>query len=870
MQQDNFFNNKVTKRVKDVIIYSKEEAARLGNDSIAPEHVLLGIFRDGEGPAMAAFKELNVDPRVIRQKIEDVIRKENNNPFLDEDIPMLKSTERLLFLMEIERRQFRTIEQSDTDILLLAILREDSNLASEVLISEGVTYDKMLAISHKMWDKDEQYAEEEEGGLDTIEPIDLNINDGVQDDEDDEDDDMESDADANSIMSKQSTASKQTAASSNSAMPYLEKYARNLSREAANGNVAEIVGRRREIERLSQILSRKKKNNAVLIGQPGVGKTSIVDGLALDIVNKRAPHILLDKVIYALDMGALVAGTKYRGQFEERLKAILSEVAGNKNVIVFIDEIHTMIGAGSAPGTLDAANMLKPALARGEFQCIGTTTIKEYRQYFEKDGALDRRFQRVLVDPTTEAETLEILNNSKAAYEEHHMVKYTDDAINACVKLTGRYIGDRMFPDKAIDAMDEAGAATHIVDVEIPSIVVEIETELKSLEDDKMNAVKKQNYELATELRDKIKALTVQLNAEKKKWTEEMKSNRRVVTEDDVMRVVATMTGIPITRIAKDESQRLVEMPNILKGKVIGQDDAVAKVVKAIRRNKIGLGDPNRPIGTFLFLGPTGVGKTYLAKMLAKEMFDGDESLIRIDMSEYMEKHAVSRLIGAPPGYVGHEDGGQLTEKVRTKPYSIVLLDEIEKAHADVYNILLQVMDEGCLTDSQGRKVDFKNTVIIMTSNVGSRQLKDFGRGIGFSMQTEVSKSVADDVVRKQLNKTFTPEFLNRIDEIVSFSPLEKDSITKIIELEINPIRERIGKLGMKLTITDDAMDYMVSKSYDPVYGARPLRRTLQTCVEDAVAEVILENGIDNKYEIIIEANEDKTSTKPSFKLIED
>ncbi len=856
-------NEQFSERLKDVIQYSKEEAEKLGNDYIGPEHLLLGVFRDGTGIVMRAFKELNTDIKEIRKRIELLIKKDDARPFSDRSIPLMKNTEEILSLVFLEAREFGQ-EEADTDCLVLAILRENSNIAAEVLKTFNIEYDKFkqtlieLNPQYGITPDPETDWQEETDVLD--EPLADFPNRQYDEDGDDEDDDIWKENNGSNgfnIFAKPKQASK-----GSKATPTLDKYCKDLTKMAAAGELDQCIGRDIEVERLAQILSRKKKNNAILIGQPGVGKTSIVEGLATRIANKTISRILFGKRLLSLDMTSVIAGTKYRGQFEERMKGILSELENHPEIIIFMDEIHTVVGAGSSTGTLDASNILKPALARGQMQCIGTTTIDEYRRYFEKDGALNRRFQKIVVEPTSAEDTRIILENIKGQFEKHHGVSYTKEAIDACVTLAGRYITDREFPDKAIDVMDETGARSHMLNISVSDEIVELEMKLKAANEAKITAAENKDYSKASKMRDLAKSIQETLNEKLEEHKAENEKNKQVLTDEDVRSVVALMTGIPASRLSKSEGARLVEMPKTLQGKVIGQDDAVQKVIRAIRRNRIGLGDPNRPIGTFLFLGPTGVGKTYLAKCLAKELFDSEEALIRIDMSEYMEKHTVSRLIGAPPGYVGHEEGGQLTEKVRHKPYSIVLLDEIEKAHQDIYNILLQVMDEGQLTDGLGKKIDFKNTIIIMTSNVGSRDIKDFGRGVGFSSSTEMSKEASEMLVKKALNKTFSPEFLNRIDDIISFSPLDRNAIGKIIDLEIKPLRKRIENLGYTLKISDSAMDFMADKSYDSAYGARPLRRTIQNNVEDVVAEILLANEEElGVGEILIDMNEDKSGT---------
>lgn len=802
-----------SQRIKDVITYSREEAERLGNNYIGPEHLLLGIFRDGDGPAIKALKTLKVDIKKIKLKLENQLRTETLiTEFQQKELPLIKSAEKILKLVNLEARSMRS-DVMDTDHLLLAIMKENSNIAAETLLEENVSYTELLSVISKrdilpqgnfVSDEDQH---EYKSSFEEFNQSNLQNSDG-------------------------------------NTTPVLDNFGTDLTKAAEEGRLDPIVGREKEIERVSQILSRRKKNNPILIGEPGVGKSAIVEGLAIRIVEKRISRNLYGKRIISLDMASVVAGTKYRGQFEERIKAIINELTENPNVILFIDEIHTIVGAGSTAGSLDAANILKPALARGEIQCIGATTLDEYRKNIEKDGALERRFQKVLVEQTNAEETIQILKNIQSRYEDHHNVTYTDEAIEACVKYTERYVTDRAFPDKAIDALDESGARTHLIEVEVPEFVLQLEKDLNEVKEAKSKAVKAQNFETAANYRDDEKRLTIEYEKAKIEWEKELKNKRQIIDENCVMNVISMMSGIPIQRVAQAEGTRLLNMKDALQSKVIGQDDAVEKIVRSIQRNRIGLKDPNKPIGTFLFLGPTGVGKTHLAKMLAKEMFDSEDALIRVDMSEYMEKFSVSRLIGAPPGYVGYEEGGQLTERVRRKPYSIVLLDEIEKAHADVYNLLLQVMDEGQLTDSLGRKVDFKNTIIIMTSNVGTRQLKDFGGGIGFNSSKEMNSEYAQGVIQKALNKTFSPEFLNRIDDIVMFSQLQLESIFKIIDLELAGVVSRVLEMGYKIELTEEAKRYIAESGYDIQYGARPLKRSIQKHIEDNLAELLLQGKL--------------------------
>jgi len=832
-------NTEFSQRVKDVLAYSKEEAERLGNNYIGPEHLLLGIIRDGEGPAIDALLSMKVDIAKIKSFIESKIRTDNESS-IGMDIPLTSATEKILKVVCLEARALRS-DIIDTDHLLLAIMKNNVSIATEALQSEKVNYASFLAMIKK----------------------DIRMSAGIED----EDEFDEPQFSKGNNKEKGSTFGATTAQKSDNQTPVLDNFGSDMTKAAEEGRLDAIIGRDKEIERLAQILSRRKKNNPVLIGEPGVGKSAIVEGLALRIVQKKVSRILFDKRVISLDMEAIVAGTKYRGQFEERIKAILNELSKNPNIILFIDEIHTIIGAGGAAGSLDAANMLKPALARGEIQCIGATTLDEYRQSIEKDGALERRFQKIIVEPTTPEETLQILKNIKDRYEDHHCVTYTDDALEACVTYTDRYISDRHFPDKAIDALDEAGSRTHISNIVVPEAITKLEKEIEETNEEKNNAIKAQKFELAAGYRDKEKELKDALEIEKMRWENDLKNDRQIVDEDKVMEVISMMSGVPIQKIAQAEGVKLIQLKETLKKKIIGQENAIDKVVKAIQRNRIGLKDPKRPIGSFIFLGPTGVGKTHLAKILANEMFNSTDALIRVDMSEYMEKFSVSRLIGAPPGYVGYEEGGQLTEKVRRKPYSIILLDEIEKAHPDVFNLLLQVLDEGRLTDSLGRKIDFKNTIIIMTSNVGSRQLKEFGGGIGFSPVAKASdQEFAHGIIQKALNKTFSPEFLNRIDDIIVFDQLSRESIQKIIDLELKDVYDRVNTLGYKLTLTDEAKNHVADKGYDVQYGARPLKRAIQKDVEDEVCEILLSGEIKQGQVITVDYDKNDDKIICSFK----
>jgi ATP-dependent Clp protease ATP-binding subunit ClpC len=805
-------------RIKDIIGYSREEAIRLGNDYIGQEHLFLGILRDGEGVATDILENLGVNLAEIKQLVEKKIKFEKS---IDgkADLTMLKAAEKTLKLIYLEARSFKS-PTANSGHLLLAILKDSSNIVTQILVEFGVNY---YIVKSQMKDYRGPEAKSD-----------------FPDSEDDEP------AGAFSRGPGGQGSKKSAGGGPKSDTPVLDNFGIDITKLAEENSLDPIVGREREIERLAQILSRRKKNNPILIGEPGVGKSAIAEGLALRIVGKKVSRILFDKRVVSLDIASIVAGTKYRGQFEERMKAILNELTKVNNVILFIDEIHTIVGAGGATGSLDAANMLKPALARGDIQCIGATTLDEYRQHIEKDGALERRFQKVMVEATTVDETIEILNNIKSRYEDHHNVNYTPEAINACVKLTERYISDRYLPDKAIDALDEAGSRVHIANINVPDRIVKLEEKIEKTKEEKISAVKSQNFELAANFRDKEKNLLQQLDEEKENWEKELINHRETVNDDKVAEVVAMMSGVPVQRIAQAEGKRLMNMGNDIKKRVVGQDDAILKIVKAIQRNRAGLKDPNRPIGSFIFLGPTGVGKTQLAKVLATYLFDSLDSLIRIDMSEYMEKFSVSRLVGAPPGYVGYEEGGQLTEKVRRKPYSVVLLDEMEKAHPDVFHILLQLLDEGRLTDSLGRSVDFRNTIIIMTSNIGTRQLKDFGRGVGFAVNkgAESDNEHAKYIVQKALKKAFAPEFLNRIDDVVTFNQLDKKHIHQIIDIELKDLYNRVDSLNYKLKISPAAKDFLAEKGFDPQFGARPLKRAIQKYLEDEMAEIIIKASI--------------------------
>lgn len=821
---------KFSPKVKDVISYSKEEAIRLGHDYIDPCHLLLGLIREGDGQAIKTLKSLGVDLERLKKSIEDAIKgTATANVVNAENIPLTKQAEKILKITFLEAKIFKS-ELIGTVHLLLSILREEDSLATRILEKFDVTYEVV---------KEEMDAMIE--GRDKIETPKASFEDTFSDDD------------------KKSFEQPRKAGAGKSRTPVLDNFGRDLSQLADEGKLDPIIGRDTEIERVSQILSRRKKNNPILIGEPGVGKTAIAEGLALRIHQKKVSRVLFNKRIVTLDLSSLVAGTKYRGQFEERMKAVMGELEKSPDVILFIDEIHTLVGAGGASGSLDASNMFKPALARGEVQCIGATTLNEYRQFIEKDGALDRRFQKVMVEPPSSEETTMILNNIKSKYEDHHNVVFTDEAITACVKLTERYITDRFLPDKAIDAMDEAGARVHITNINVPQAVLDLEGQIEEIKEQKNKVVKSQKYEEAARLRDTEKKLLEELDKAKLEWEAEAKLKRYSVTDQNIAEVVAMMSGVPVTRIAQAESDRLSNMANELKGKVIGQAKAVEAISKSIQRTRAGLKDPKKPIGSFIFLGPTGVGKTELAKELARFLFDSEDALVRIDMSEYMEKFSVSRLVGAPPGYVGYEEGGQLTEKVRRKPYSVVLLDEIEKAHPDIFNILLQVLDDGQLTDGLGRKVDFKNTIIILTSNIGSRQLKDFGTGVGFATPAK-TKSQDDEsrsVIQNALKKTFSPEFLNRIDDVIVFNSLLKEDIFNIIDIAILDVYKRIEELGYTLEISAKAKDYIAEKGFDPQFGARPLKRAIQKYVEDTVAEKIINGGLKEGDRIMLDLSDD-------------
>ena len=837
-------NNQFSQRVSDIITYSKEEANRLRNRYIGPEHLLLGMLRDGGGKAIEILMKLDIDLKRVKSRLESFLKDAEDDTLLpDAEVPLSPMAAKILKMCMLEARLLKSAT-ADAEHVLLAILKDGDNLAATVLEENSVDYQSVF----------------EQLSMKSTNP---NAGMGFTEDDEDEEEDMNT---SRASRNPGAEPSARTAAKkSSNDTPVLDNFGMDMTRAAGEGKLDPVVGREREIERLAQILSRRKKNNPVLIGEPGVGKSAIVEGLALRIVQKKVSRILFDKRVVMLDMASVVAGTKYRGQFEERIRSIINELQKNPNVILFIDEIHTIVGAGAAAGSMDAANMLKPALARGEIQCIGATTLDEYRKNIEKDGALERRFQKVIVEPTTAEETLQILKNIKEKYEDHHNVTYTEEALEACVKLSDRYITDRNFPDKAIDALDEAGSRVHLTNINVPKEIEEQEKLIEEARNLKAEAVKSQNFELAASYRDREKELVSRLDEMKAEWEARLKDDRQIVGEEEIANVISMMSGVPVQRMAQAEGVKLAGMKEELQAKVIAQDPAIEKLVKAILRSRVGLKDPNRPIGTFMFLGPTGVGKTHLAKQLANYMFGSSDALIRIDMSEYMEKYTVSRMIGAAPGYVGYEEGGQLTEKVRRKPYSIVLLDEIEKAHPDVFNILLQVLDEGRLTDNYGRTIDFKTTVIIMTSNIGTRQLKEFGRGVGFAAQNRTDdKEHSRNVIQKALNKTFAPEFLNRLDEIITFDQLSLEAITKIVDIELKGLYDRIEAIGYKLVVNDDAKRFLATKGYDVQFGARPLKRAIQNYLEDGLSELIISSGLEpgDMVNVSVDKEKDELSLK--------
>ncbi|MBV9986111.1 MAG: ATP-dependent Clp protease ATP-binding subunit [Chitinophagaceae bacterium] len=835
-------DNNFSAQVKEIISFSREEALRLGNDFIGTEHLLLGLIRDGDNTAIKVLKQLNVDLYELRKEIELAVKdKTGKNITNINSLPLTKQAEKVIRVTVLEAKALKS-PLVETEHLMLSILKNKENIATQILNQFDVDYDLFR---------------NELGMVGTTNPPPRSeFTDG-------DDDDFDEEGKRGAGYQQQRTGKQAGAAKSKT--PVLDNFGRDITKLAESGTLDPIVGREEEIERVSQILSRRKKNNPILIGEPGVGKTAIVEGLALRIVQRKVSRVLFDKRVISLDLAALVAGTKYRGQFEERMKAIMNELEKNRDVILFIDEIHTIVGAGGASGSLDASNIFKPALARGELQCIGASTLDEYRMYIEKDGALDRRFQKVLVEPPSVDETIQILNNIKGKYEDFHNVSYGDDAIDACVKLSDRYMTDRLLPDKAIDVLDEVGARVHLKNINVPQDIVELEKKIEDVKNEKNKVVKSQRFEEAASLRDTEKRLGEELEKAKAQWEEDSKHKRYPITEENIAEVVSMMTGIPVKRMVQAETEKLRRMSDDMRDMVVGQDEAIEKVVKAIQRNRVGLKDPKKPIGTFIFLGPTGVGKTELARALARYMFDSEDSLIRIDMSEYMEKFTVSRLIGAPPGYVGYEEGGQLTEKVRRKPYCVILLDEIEKAHPDIYNILLQVLDDGQLTDGLGRKVDFKNTMIIMTSNIGVRQLKEFGDGVGFATANRMQNAEENNkaVIEKALKRTFSPEFLNRIDDVVVFNSLTQENIFRIIDILMKGVSKRLNNLGFSLELTTEAKEFIAEKGYDVQFGARPLHRAIQKYLEDPLAEEILNMNV--KEGDVLTADLDKESGKLKF-----
>lgn len=838
---DNF-----SSRVKDVITFSKEEALRLGHDFIGTEHLMLGILRDGEGKAIDILNSLSVDIVYLRKKVEILSPPNSDSSFTTnskKNLHLTRQAERALKTTFLEAKLFQN-SIINTAHLILCILRNENDPTAKLLNKLNVNYENVKEYYKDILDENDSDIDYSESGTSS-----------TFKDEDTFDENIENEKPAGVSEKIKVKSVKKTKT------PVLDNFGKDLTSMAENGDLDPIVGRNEEIQRVSQILSRRKKNNPLLIGEPGVGKSAIAEGLALRITQKKVSRVLFNKRIISLDLASLVAGTKYRGQFEERMKAVMNELEKNREIILFIDEIHTIVGAGGATGSLDASNMFKPALARGEVQCIGATTLDEYRTSIEKDGALERRFQKIIVEPTSEEETVEILNNIKIKYEEHHNVEYTVEAITACVKLTSRYMTDRFLPDKAIDALDEAGSRVHLNNIVVPKHITDLETELDSIRLTKNTAVKKQKYEEAAKLRDDEKILENNLMTAQKSWEKECENNKEVVNEEHIADVVSMMTGIPLNRVKQSESNKLSILPQIIMNKVIGQDDAVLKVVKSIQRNRAGLKDPNKPIGSFIFLGQTGVGKTQLAKVLAKELFDSEDALIRVDMSEYMEKFAISRLIGAPPGYVGYEEGGQLTEKIRRKPYSVVLLDELEKAHQDVFNMLLQVLDDGFLTDSLGRKIDFTNTIIIMTSNIGARKLKDFGNGVGFGTSAKINQegSNSKSVIINALKKAFAPEFLNRIDDVIIFNNLQLIHINKIIDIELEKLFVRTNELGYEIKLTKKAKDFIAEKGFDKQYGARPLKRAIQKYLEDELAEEIMKSKVQTGDTLKVDLNKEKS-----------
>ena len=833
-------DNNFSAQVKEIISFSREEALRLGNDFIGTEHLLLGLIREGDNTAVRILKSFNVDLYELRKEIELAVKdKTGKNIANINSLPLTKQAEKVIRVTVLEAKALKSATV-ETEHLMLSILKNKENIATQILNQFDVDYDLFR----------------QELGI-------VKSNDPRAEFQDENDDDFDEEK-----KYSQSKGGAKQAGAAKSKTPVLDNFGRDITKMAELGALDPIVGRESEIERVSQILSRRKKNNPILIGEPGVGKTAIVEGLALRIVQRKVSRVLFDKRVISLDLAALVAGTKYRGQFEERMKAIMNELEKNRDVILFIDELHTIVGAGGASGSLDASNIFKPALARGELQCIGASTLDEYRMYIEKDGALDRRFQKVMVEPPSVEDTILILNNIKSKYEEYHNVNYDQEAIDACVKLSDRYVTDRLLPDKAIDVLDEVGARVHLKNINVPENIVELEGKIEDVKNEKNKVVKSQKFEEAASLRDTEKRLQEDLEKAKNQWEEESKHKRYPIGEEDIAEVVSMMTGIPVKKMVQAETEKLRKMADDMKAMVVGQDDAISKVVKAIQRNRVGLKDPKKPIGSFIFLGPTGVGKTELARALARYMFDSEDALIRVDMSEYMEKFTISRLIGAPPGYVGYEEGGQLTEKVRRKPYSVILLDEIEKAHPDIYNILLQVLDDGQLTDGLGRKIDFKNTTIIMTSNIGARQLKDFGAGVGFATNARVENEDEANkaVIERALKKTFSPEFLNRIDDVVIFNSLTKENIFDIIDILMKGVMKRLVSLGFSLELTEAAKSFLGDKGYDQQFGARPLHRAIQKYLEDPLAEEILNLNVRAGDVLIADTDEEKTKLSFSFK----
>jgi ATP-dependent Clp protease ATP-binding subunit ClpC len=833
-------DNNFSAQVKEIISFSREEALRLGNDFIGTEHLLLGMIREGDNAAVRILKTFNVDLYELRKEVELAVKdKTGKNIANINSLPLTRQAEKVIRVTVLEAKALKSATV-ETEHLMLSILKNKENIATQILNQFDVDYDLFR----------------QELGI-------VKSNDPHAEYTDENDDDFEDEK-----KFQQQKGGGKSPGAAKSKTPVLDNFGRDITRLAEMGSLDPIVGRESEIERVSQILSRRKKNNPILIGEPGVGKTAIVEGLALRIVQRKVSRVLFDKRVISLDLAALVAGTKYRGQFEERMKAIMNELEKNRDVILFIDELHTIVGAGGASGSLDASNIFKPALARGELQCIGASTLDEYRMYIEKDGALDRRFQKVMIDPPSVDDTIKILNNIKLKYEEYHNVNYDNEAIDACVKLSDRYITDRLLPDKAIDVMDEVGARVHLKNINVPQNIVDLEKKIEDVKVEKNKVVKSQKFEEAASLRDAEKRLQEDLEKAKQVWEEESKHKRFPIGEEDIAEVVSMMTGIPVKRMVQAETEKLRKMADDMRHMVIGQDEAISKVVKAIQRNRVGLKDPRKPIGTFIFLGPTGVGKTELARALARYMFDNEDSLVRLDMSEYMEKFTVSRLIGAPPGYVGYEEGGQLTEKVRRKPYSVILLDEIEKAHPDIYNILLQVLDDGQLTDGLGRKVDFKNTLIIMTSNIGVRQLKDFGAGVGFttSSKMENEEEANKAVIEKALRKTFSPEFLNRVDDVVIFNSLSRENIFSIIDILMKGVMKRLANLGFSLELTEAAKAFLAEKGYDQQFGARPLHRAIQKYLEDPLAEEILNLNVKAGDVLVADADVENAKLVFTFK----